>query len=88
MLITLLETFRCYNFISGVKVSNMNRHPSKPTMLSKIKAVRCCTMHISVHEWKIDNIEIEIIAFIINNRRNETIFNSQMLIQKRGLGIG
>ena len=33
---------------------------------------------MSIQEWKIDNIEIEIIGFIIKFRRNETSFNSQM----------
>ena len=63
--IALLEKFGSYTFITGIEISHMTGHSSKPNKLRNVNPVRGSTGNVTIQKWKIYYIKIEVIALII-----------------------
>ena len=73
--IALLKKFGSYKFVTIIKVSNMQRCSGKANKLRYIYTIRGTSKDIAIKEWKISNIKIKIIPFIIYFCRNYIIMN-------------
>ena len=64
--IILFEKFSSQAFITNIYVFFMTTHSSKYYELKNIHSIRETTWNIATQKWKIYNIKIKVIAFIIN----------------------
>ena len=66
--IALLEKFGSSTFITGIEISHMTAHSSKPNKLRNVNPVRGRQGNVTIQKWKIYNIKIKVIPLILNFR--------------------
>ena len=73
--IALLKKFGSQEFVTIIDVRNMRRCSGKANKLRFIYTIRGTLRDIAIKEWKINNIKIKIMPFIIYFCRNYIIIN-------------
>ena len=70
MTVLLLKKFSSCKFISIVNVTNMTRCSSKTKYLRNIYTIECSTRDNASQKWKIYNIKIKVVPFVMNFSRD------------------